>query len=100
MTCRVPRDEELLEDVVQELSPLARTEASLFVPFFVEAEHVAREVLERAVEIPLDVADRIHRWLARPGVAVERRIRRGRSRRPELEPRSLFFRQRFREAIP
>src|SRR6185436_362080 len=57
MARRFPGDEELLEDLVEELSPLARAQPGVLVALLFKSKHVAGEILEWTVEIPLDVAD-------------------------------------------
>ena len=84
---------------MKKLSPLARAEACLFVPLLFEPEHVAREVFERTVEVPLHVAHGVRRRIARPGMPMERRIGGGRPRYADREPLLLFPRQRWRQGL-
>ena len=99
---RCPGDEELLEDLVQELSALARAQAGVFVPLLVEAEHVAREVLERAIQVALDMADRIDRRRARrrPRRGTPGRSRRSRGTHLAARPANRPQPRRRRRAAP
>src|SRR5204863_5546878 len=71
MSRGLPGYEEPLEDVVEELSTLARVETSLLIALLLEPQDVTREVLEWTIQVPLDVAHGVLNRLARAGRAVE-----------------------------
>src|SRR5213075_2925734 len=82
----LPRGEEPLEHVVDEVSLAARIHDLLILGFFLELEDMLREELERTVQVGLDRADRpgARRQVA-DGAMEIRRIR-GRPVRPHLCP--------------
>ena len=57
----LPLDEEVLEDFVDELAAFLRRHPGLLVTLLRELQHVGGKVLERAVQVALDVADGVRR---------------------------------------
>ena len=75
--CQAPI--EGFEDPVEKLAPLERRQPGFVLALLLEAKHLRGEVLERAFEVALDVADRVDARGARPDGAV---IARMSARRP------------------
>ena len=77
---------------MQQLAPFQRAQARIVVALFVQAQHARREILERTIDVALDVADRVRfrragpaaPWYASPsgeretpGVPATRSLRSG-----------------------
>ena len=83
----LPAREERLKDVVEQLAAFLRAQARLVVALLVEAQHARRKVLERTIDVALDVADRVDLRLARTSRAVVDVTVPGRSPDAQFEPR-------------
>ena len=83
-----PRIEERFEHPVQQLAALERRQPGFVLALLLELQHLAGEVLERALEIPLDAADRVDDGARarRPLPWIARRPPRAGARQPQREP--------------
>ncbi len=86
----VPPLEEHLKDFVQQLTSFLRAQTRLVVSLLVETKHAGCEILERALDIPFDMADGVGLGRAGAGGAMKCIVFRRGTTGAERKPRCRF----------